>query len=145
MALARSLLVLVVLFTPLSSLCLQPSQTDPDLLCSDELLPATNNEDPPLNSLYDTLQLLHRAGNSLSLEESRERRTSPGAGYRFLSQSMLRRSKMYRNGAKGDRGSKMTLSLDVPTSLMNILFDIAKGKSMRAQAAHNARLMAQIG
>ncbi|KAL7882454.1 urocortin 3, like [Colossoma macropomum] len=145
MVLARSLLVLAVLCAPLSSLCLRPPQTDPGLLCPDELLPTANNEEPPLNSLYDTLQLLHRAGDSLSLEESRERRTSPGSGYRFLSQSMLRRSKMYRNGAKGDRGSRMTLSLDVPTSLMNILFDIAKGKSLRAQAAHNARLMAQIG
>uniref|UniRef100_W5LUQ0 Urocortin 3, like n=1 Tax=Astyanax mexicanus TaxID=7994 RepID=W5LUQ0_ASTMX len=141
-----SLLVLAVLCAPLPSLCLRPPESEPVLLCSEELLPTTNNNDDlPLNALYDSLHLLHRAGDSLSLEESRERRTSPGSGYRILSQSLLRRSKMYRNGAKGDRGSRMTLSLDVPTSLMNILFDIAKGKSMRAQAAHNARLMAQIG
>lgn len=137
---ARSLVVLAVLCAPLSSLRSHPS--DPCFLCSDELLASTDDK-PLLNSLYDGLQLLHRGGGAVSLEESRERRTSPEPGYRFLSQSLLRRSKMYRNGAKG--GSRMTLSLDVPTSLMNILFDIAKGKSLRAQAAHNARLMAQIG
>uniref|UniRef100_A0A8C0IUY3 Corticotropin-releasing factor domain-containing protein n=1 Tax=Chelonoidis abingdonii TaxID=106734 RepID=A0A8C0IUY3_CHEAB len=78
-------------------------------------------------------------------EEEKEKRTFPGdARYKYLSQAQLK-GKMYQNRAKPDRRTKFTLSLDVPTNIMNILFDIAKAKNLRAKAAANAHLMAQIG
>ncbi|XP_008585569.1 PREDICTED: urocortin-3 [Galeopterus variegatus] len=70
-----------------------------------------------------------------------------GAGstrYKYLSQAQLR-GKPYQDKAKSDRRTKLTLSLDVPTNIMNILFNIAKAKNLRAKAAANAHLMAQIG
>ncbi|XP_063782825.1 urocortin-3 [Pseudophryne corroboree] len=75
-------------------------------------------------------------------EDEKEKRTFPR--YRYLSQSQVK-GKVYQNKAKSDRRTKFTLSLDVPTHLMSILFDIAKAKNMRAKAAANAQLMAQIG
>ncbi|KAG8440074.1 hypothetical protein GDO86_006027 [Hymenochirus boettgeri] len=78
-------------------------------------------------------------------EDEKEKRTfPPAARYRYLSQAQVK-GKVYQNKAKSDRRTKFTLSLDVPTNLMNILFDIAKSKNMRAKAAANAHLMAQIG
>ncbi|MEE6518253.1 hypothetical protein FKM82_029118 [Ascaphus truei] len=77
-------------------------------------------------------------------EEDKEKRTFPAARYRYLSQAQVK-GKVYQNKAKSDRRTKFTLSLDVPTNLMNILFDIAKAKNMRAKAAANAHIMAQIG
>ncbi|CAI9618928.1 unnamed protein product [Staurois parvus] len=77
-------------------------------------------------------------------EDEKEKRTFPAARYRYLSQAQVK-GKVYQNKAKSDRRTKFTLSLDVPTHLMNILFDIAKAKNMRAKAAANAQLMAQIG
>ncbi|KAK1345608.1 hypothetical protein QTO34_008070 [Cnephaeus nilssonii] len=50
-----------------------------------------------------------------------------------------------RTKAKSDRRTKFTLSLDVPTNIMNVLLNIAKAKNLRAKAAANAHLMAQIG
>lgn len=55
------------------------------------------------------------------------------------------KGKLYPDKAKSDRGTKFTLSLDVPTNIMNILFNIDKAKNLRAKAAANAQLMAQIG
>eukprot|EP00062_Callorhinchus_milii_P006142 gi/632946822/ref/XP_007888748.1/ PREDICTED: urocortin-3-like [Callorhinchus milii] len=43
------------------------------------------------------------------------------------------------------QGTRFTLSLDVPTNILSILIDLAKAKDMRAKAAANAELMAQIG
>ncbi|XP_045714204.1 urocortin-3 [Phyllostomus hastatus] len=86
-------------------------------------------------------------------EENKKKRTfsSPGDGgragsppYKYLSQAQLR-GRMYQDKAKGDQRTKLTLSLDVPTNIMNILFNIAKAKNLRAKAAANAHLMAQIG
>ncbi|XP_059118401.1 urocortin-3 [Peromyscus eremicus] len=70
-----------------------------------------------------------------------------GAGssrYRYQSQAQ-HKGKLYQDKAKSDRGTKFTLSLDVPTNIMNILFNIDKAKHLRAKAAANAQLMAQIG
>lgn len=70
-----------------------------------------------------------------------------GAGstrYRYQSQAQYK-GKLYPDKAKSDRGTKFTLSLDVPTNIMNILFNIDKAKNLRAKAAANAQLMAQIG
>ncbi|XP_057589650.1 urocortin-3 [Hippopotamus amphibius kiboko] len=86
-------------------------------------------------------------------EEDKEKRTFPGSGggsgagstrYKYLSQAQLR-GRLYKDKAKSDRRTKFTLSLDVPTNIMNILFNIAKAKNLRAKAAANAHLMAQIG
>ncbi|XP_036165896.1 urocortin-3 [Myotis myotis] len=74
-------------------------------------------------------------------------RGSGGAGssrYKYLSQAQLK-GKLYQNKAKSDRHTKFTLSLDVPTNVMNVLLNIAKAKNLRAKAAANAHLMAQIG
>ncbi|XP_051007389.1 urocortin-3 [Acomys russatus] len=70
-----------------------------------------------------------------------------GAGitrYRYQPQAQ-HKWKLYPDKAKSDRGTKFTLSLDVPTNIMNILFNIDKAKNLRAKAAANAQLMAQIG
>lgn len=74
-------------------------------------------------------------------------RSSSRAGssrYKYLSQAQLK-GKLYQNKAKNDRHTKLTLSLDVPTNIMNVLLNIAKAKNLRAKAAANAHLMAQIG
>lgn len=76
-------------------------------------------------------------------EEELAKRTFPGDGHpRFVSQA---KGKAFQNRAKSDRRAKVTLSLDVPTNIMNILFNIAKAKNLQAKAAANAHLMAQIG
>ncbi|XP_077023999.1 urocortin-3 [Tamandua tetradactyla] len=86
-------------------------------------------------------------------EEDKEKRTFPSSGgggragstrYKYLSQAQLR-GKLYQDKAKNDQRTKFTLSLDVPTNIMNILFNIAKAKNLQAKAAANAHLMAQIG
>ncbi|XP_060759702.1 urocortin 3, like [Neoarius graeffei] len=128
------LLVLAVLCTPVSSLCLRAYDSDSGFLCDGELLSSADAE-RVVNAPYDGQE---------TPEESRERRTLPGSSYKFLSHTLLR-SKLYGSGARSDRRSRVTLSLDVPTNLMNALFDIARAKNLRAKAAHNARLMAQIG
>lgn len=76
-------------------------------------------------------------------EEELGKRTFPGDGhYKYQAQV---KGKSSQNQAKSDRRTKVTLSLDVPTNIMNILFNIAKAKNLRAKAAANAHLMAQIG
>ncbi|XP_037367378.1 urocortin-3 [Talpa occidentalis] len=86
-------------------------------------------------------------------ETDKEKRTFSGSGgssvaagsrYKHLSQVQAR-GRLYKDKAKSDRHTKFTLSLDVPTNIMNILFNIAKAKNLRAKAAANAHLMAQIG
>ncbi|KAJ0041591.1 hypothetical protein NL108_012094 [Boleophthalmus pectinirostris] len=42
-------------------------------------------------------------------------------------------------------GSRFALSLDVPTSILSVLIDLAKNQDMRTKAAANAQLMARIG
>nr|XP_012596715.2 urocortin-3 [Microcebus murinus] len=85
--------------------------------------------------------------------EDKQKRTSSVSGgrggawsprYKYLPQAQLR-GKPYQDKAKSDRHTKFTLSLDVPTHLMNILFQIAKAKNLQAQAAANAHLMEKIG
>ncbi|XP_052646525.1 urocortin-3 [Harpia harpyja] len=79
------------------------------------------------------------------VNEEMGKRTFPGEGhYKYVSQAQVK-GKTYQNRAKSDRRTKVTLSLDVPTNIMNILFNIAKAKNLRAKAAANAHLMAQIG
>lgn len=43
------------------------------------------------------------------------------------------------------QGSRFALSLDVPTTILSVLIDMAKEHNMRSKAAANAELMARIG
>ncbi|XP_048223664.1 urocortin-3 [Perognathus longimembris pacificus] len=115
-------------------------------------------EDMPLLSKRAFYPLPSQDPASGEEEEEQERqdkakRTFLGSGsggaaanarYKYASQAQ-HRGKASQDKAKGDRRTKFTLSLDVPTNIMNILFDIAKAKNLRAKAAANAHLMAQIG
>ncbi|XP_029350606.1 urocortin 3, like isoform X2 [Echeneis naucrates] len=139
----KTLLLLLVLCTPTSGLCLRLYQTRSDLLCDDDQVPIGlrgDEDEPGWGSLLQPADYL----TSSSAESSREKRTSTPANYRFVSRTKLR-GQMVRNSSKGDRRSRLTLSLDVPTNIMNVLFDVAKAKTLRAKAAENARLLAQIG
>lgn len=86
-------------------------------------------------------------------KQEKDKRTFPGSGggggagntrYKYLTQAQPK-GKLYQDKTKSNRHAKFTLSLDVPTNIMNILFNIAKAKTLRAKAAANAHLMAQIG
>ncbi|KAF7664505.1 hypothetical protein LDENG_00173270 [Lucifuga dentata] len=46
---------------------------------------------------------------------------------------------------RAQQGSRFALSLDVPTSILSVLMDLAKNQDMRTKAAANAELMARIG
>nr|XP_046235711.1 urocortin 3, like [Scatophagus argus]XP_046235712.1 urocortin 3, like [Scatophagus argus] len=147
----KTLLLLSVLCTPTSSLCLRLSQSRFDLLCDDQMAVRVRNDEnePGYSPVDDWGSFLQSAeylssSTSSSAESSREKRTSSPANYRFMSRTKLR-GQMLRNSSKGDRRSRLTLSLDVPTNIMNVLFDVAKAKNLRAKAAENARLLAQIG
>ncbi|KAJ3612656.1 hypothetical protein NHX12_020922 [Muraenolepis orangiensis] len=145
----RTLLLLWVLCAGRSGAqCLRFSRARSDvLLCGDQ-----RAHDPLLSGGDGGV----RGSPDYSARESRDRRSPPGGGglppnYRLLlSQTRLRGKTLQGGGARsgarsGDRRSKFTLSLDVPTNIMNILFDMAKAKKLRAKAADNARLLAHIG
>ncbi|XP_035533888.1 urocortin 3, like [Morone saxatilis] len=150
----KTLLLLSVLCTPTSSLCLRLYHSRSNLLCDDQVAVGvrSDDEEPGYSPVDDWGSLLQSAeyltssssSSSSSAESSREKRTSSPANYRFMSRTKLR-GQMLRNSSKGDRRSRLTLSLDVPTNIMNVLFDVAKAKNLRAKAAENARLLAQIG
>ncbi|CAL8318406.1 unnamed protein product [Lota lota] len=147
----RTLLLISVLCARSSSLCLRLYHSGSDVLCDHE-----HNQDlsgdqrgsvraPNYSPVADNWGSMFRSSEFLSSADSRAKRTNNGQpNYRILSQTKLR-SKILQNSARSDRRSKFTLSLDVPTNIMNILFDIAKAKNLRAKAADNARLLAQIG
>lgn len=46
---------------------------------------------------------------------------------------------------RAQQGSRFALSLDVPTSILSVLINLAKNQDMRTKAAANAELMARIG
>nr|XP_020455263.1 urocortin-3 [Monopterus albus] len=145
----KTLLLLSVLCTPTSSLCLRLYQTRSDFLCDDQVAVGVRSElgyssVDGLGSQLQSAEYLTSSSTSASAESSRLKRTSSPTNYRFTSRTKLR-GQMLRNSSKGDRRSRLTLSLDVPTNIMNVLFDVAKAKNMRAKAAENARLLAQIG
>uniref|UniRef100_A0AAV2IZD8 Corticotropin-releasing factor domain-containing protein n=1 Tax=Knipowitschia caucasica TaxID=637954 RepID=A0AAV2IZD8_KNICA len=143
----KTLLLLSVVCTPSSSLCLRlyPSE----LLCDEG---QRDREEPDSAQLSDWSSMLQfgqllsssSSSSSNSAETSREKRTSSPSNYRFISRTKLK-GQMLRNSSKGDRRSRLTLSLDVPTNIMNVLFDVAKAKNLRAKAAENARLLAHVG
>ncbi|XP_041048364.1 urocortin-3-like [Carcharodon carcharias] len=63
----------------------------------------------------------------------------------FLSLFGLQRGRELLLSRRNSKGSRFSLSLDVPTNILSILIDLAKARDMRAKAAANAELMAQIG
>ncbi|KAF7669020.1 hypothetical protein LDENG_00260340 [Lucifuga dentata] len=143
----KILLLISVLCTPTSSLCLRLYQTRSELLCDNQIeVGIRSGEDEPVFSPGEDWGSILQSAEYLSssAESSREKRTSGPPNYRFMSRTKLR-GQMLRNSSKGDRRSRLTLSLDVPTNIMNVLFDVAKAKNLRAKAAENARLLAQIG
>ncbi|KAK9525713.1 hypothetical protein VZT92_016396 [Zoarces viviparus] len=141
----KTLLLLLVLCTPTSSLCLRLYQTRGDFVCDDRTAVGVRNDVDGWGSLLQSAEYLSSSSSSTSsAESSREKRTSSPANYRFVSRTKLR-GQMLRDSSKGHRGSRLTLSLDVPTNIMNVLFDVAKAKNLRAKAAENARMLAHIG
>lgn len=145
----RLLLLLILLGAAGTSRALSLSNAASIFSCLNAALSEAQKIHPEENAVLDK-----RGSESPSLEEASEedaveeelgKRTFPGEGhYKYVSQAQVK-GKTYQNQAKSDRRTKVTLSLDVPTNIMNILFNIAKAKNLRAKAAANAHLMAQIG
>nr|XP_015207759.1 PREDICTED: urocortin-3 [Lepisosteus oculatus] len=144
MSYIKTLLLFTLLCTPTTSFCYRLYQSESNFLCNNEILSGAKKSDLQDNYLPERRRFLYLPGGDLSSGELREKRTFPASQYKYLRQTQLK-GKMYQNSAKSDRRTKFTLSLDVPTNIMNILFNIAKAKNLRAKAAANARLMAQIG
>ncbi|KFZ68175.1 Urocortin-3 [Podiceps cristatus] len=150
---ARLLLLLTLLCAAETGRALHLYDTASIFSCLNAALAEAQKSRPEENAILDK-----RSFGSPSLEEASEeeegddavddemgKRTFPGEGhYKYVSQAQVK-GKTYQNRAKSDRRTKVTLSLDVPTNIMNILFNIAKAKNLRAKAAANAHLMAQIG
>ncbi|XP_064417083.1 urocortin 3, like [Latimeria chalumnae] len=154
----RLLLLLVILCTPRTNLSYRFYNSESSYSCiKAALMEAKKSNMADDNSVLDKRALVNylpadevdqpEEGQEEEVrgkEEDKEKRTFPASHYRYLTQAQLK-GKMYQNSAKSNRRTKFTLSLDVPTNIMNILFNIAKAKNLRAKAAANARLMAQIG
>ncbi|XP_007933655.1 urocortin-3 [Orycteropus afer afer] len=154
------LLLLLLLGTPSAGLSHKFYKAESIFSCINAALSETKKsqlEDEPLLSKRNFHYLPSQDSSSGAEEEEKnedkEKRTFHGSGggggggstrYKSLSQAQLK-GKLYQDKAKSDRRTKFTLSLDVPTNIMNILFNIAKAKNLRAKAAANAHLMAQIG
>lgn len=146
----RLLLLLILLGAAGTGRALSLSNAASIFSCLNAALEEAQKFHPQENSVLDK-----RNSESPSLEEASEeedeveeelgKRTFPGDGHhKHVSQAQVK-GKSSQNRAKSDRRTKVTLSLDVPTNIMNILFNIAKAKNLRAKAAANAHLMAQIG
>ncbi|XP_058684222.1 urocortin-3-like [Poecile atricapillus] len=145
----RLLLLLILLGAAGTGRALSLSNAASIFSCLNAALSEAQKIHPEENAVLDK-----RGSESPSLEEASEeeaeeeelgKRTFPGDGHSpYASQARLK-GKSSQNRAKSDRHTKVTLSLDVPTNIMNILFNIAKAKNLRAKAAANAHLMAQIG
>nr|XP_061814942.1 uncharacterized protein LOC133605696 isoform X2 [Nerophis lumbriciformis] len=147
----KALLLLSALCTPSSSLCPRLSHGRFSLLCDRQMAVGFRGDDDDLAGYavedegWGSLILQSAERLSASPEsESREKRTYNAAKSRFQSRAKLR-GPLLRSRGKAERRSRLTLSLDVPTNIMNVLFDVAKAHNMRAKAAENARLLAQIG
>nr|QGY64111.1 urocortin 3 precursor [Acipenser dabryanus] len=144
MSYTRTLLLFTVLCISRTSYCYKLYRSESSFLCNNEILSEAKKNDLENNPIPKRGGFIYLPGDGLSSGEEREKRTFPASRYKYLTQTKLK-GKMYQNSAKSGRQTKFTLSLDVPTNIMNILFNIAKAKNLRAKAAANARLMSQIG
>uniref|UniRef100_A0A8C4SKD3 Urocortin 3, like n=1 Tax=Erpetoichthys calabaricus TaxID=27687 RepID=A0A8C4SKD3_ERPCA len=140
----RSFLLFTIVCVTRTSVTFKLYRSESSFLCNNEILSEAKKGDLLDGSAPSRGNLIYFPKEGVSSVEEREKRTFPASRYKYLTQTQLK-GKMYQNSAKSDRRTKFTLSLDVPTNIMNILFNIAKAKNMRAKAAANARLMAQIG
>ncbi|XP_043336299.1 LOW QUALITY PROTEIN: urocortin-3 [Cervus canadensis] len=154
------LVLLLLLGAPQAGLSQRSSKAGSSLSClHTALLEAEKSQRKDTSLLIKrAFPALHRGdlGPGGQEEEDTEKRTFPGSGgggggggagstrYKYPSQAQFQ-GRPSQDKAKSDRRTKVTLSLDVPTNIMNILFNIAKAKNLRAKAAANAHLMAQIG
>ncbi|KAM6170995.1 urocortin-3 [Erethizon dorsatum] len=156
------LFLLLLLGDPRTGLSNKFYKGEPVFTCLDTALSEVKKnqmEDVPLLSKKSCHYLPSQDPSSREEKEEKEenldknKRTFPGSGggggagstrYKYLSQAQ-HKGKLYQDKGKSDQRTKFTLSLDVPTNIMNILFNIAKAKNLRAKAAANAHLMAQIG
>lgn len=106
--------------------CVRSQRTTPDLASRDE-----NTQRSML-----AIDILKRAGVLDSL-------------IRLEHQTVLRQGRVPRPASqapkRAQQGSRFALSLDVPTSILSVLIDLAKNQDMRSKAAANAELMARIG
>ncbi|XP_039567888.1 urocortin-3 [Passer montanus] len=146
---ARLLLLLILLGAAGTGRALSLSSAASIFSCLSAALPEAHKVLPEENAVLDKRGSQPPSPEEASEEDAAEeelgKRTFPGDGhYKYVSQAQVK-GKTYQNQAKSDRRTKVTLSLDVPTNIMNILFNIAKAKNLRAKAAANAHLMAQIG
>ncbi|XP_038010753.1 urocortin-3 [Motacilla alba alba] len=148
---ARLLLLLILLGAAGTGRALSLSNAASIFSCLNAALSEARKILPEENAVLEK-----RGSQSPSLEEASEedgeeeeeelgKRTFPGDGHLKPVSQAQGKGKASQNRAKSDRRTKVTLSLDVPTNIMNILFNIAKAKNLRAKAAANAHLMAQIG
>ncbi|XP_019365206.1 PREDICTED: urocortin-3 [Gavialis gangeticus] len=147
----KLLLLLLILCAARTGLSLKLYKAESVFSCINAALSEAKKSPTDENSLLDKRSFDYLPGEEPSSEEEeeeeedKEKRTFPeDARYKYLSQAQVK-GKTYQNRARSDRRTKFTLSLDVPTNIMNILFNIAKAKNLRAKAAANAHLMAQIG
>ncbi|KFZ60571.1 Urocortin-3 [Antrostomus carolinensis] len=149
----RLLLLLTLLCATETGRALRLYNTASIFSCLNAALAEAQKSHPEENAILDKRGFDSPSPEEASEEEEGEdavdeemgKRTFPGEGhYKYVSQAQVK-GKTYQNRAKSDRRTKVTLSLDVPTNIMNILFNIAKAKNLRAKAAANAHLMAQIG
>uniref|UniRef100_A0A8C3T6W9 Urocortin 3 n=2 Tax=Chelydra serpentina TaxID=8475 RepID=A0A8C3T6W9_CHESE len=145
----RLMLLLLVACAARTGLSLKLYQAESLFSCINAALSEAEKSRPQEDALLDKRSFDSLPGKDAASqqedeeEKEKEKRTFAGdARYKYPSQL---KGKMHQNRAKTDRRTKFTLSLDVPTNIMNILFDIAKAKNLRAKAAANAHLMAQIG
>ncbi|XP_035165963.1 urocortin-3 [Oxyura jamaicensis] len=149
---AKLLLLLALLCATETSRALRLYNAASIFSCLNAALTEAQKSLPEENAVLDKRGYDYHPSEEVSKEEEEEeaeeergKRTFPGEGhYKYTSQAQVK-GKTYQNRAKSDRRTKVTLSLDVPTNIMNILFNIAKAKNLRAKAAANAHLMAQIG
>ncbi|XP_042322572.1 urocortin-3 [Sceloporus undulatus] len=155
MAQPRLLILLLVLLAARRGLLLKLYKAESIYSCINAALSDANRAHRDENSPLEKRSFVFQSGGEEETssedeeeemeEEEKEKRTYPGVTrYKSLAQ-VQGKGKMSPGLAKSDRRTKFTLSLDVPTNIMNILFNIAKAKNLRAKAAANAQLMAQIG
>ncbi|XP_072922898.1 urocortin 3, like [Hemitrygon akajei] len=144
MSFTKLVLLLIVCCTARTGFGYDTYQLNKRYSCNNELLSEAMKEESSEDSSMKDRDMIYLPNDRSSLVEEKEKRTLPFPRYKYLTRTQLKR-KMYQNTARSNRRTKFTLSLDVPTNILNILLNIAKAKNMRAKAAANARLMAKIG
>ncbi|XP_037099657.1 urocortin 3, like [Syngnathus acus] len=139
----KTLLLLLVLCPSSSSLCLRLARGRSDLICDHQMAGGGFSSEDAWGSLLRS-SAEYLVASAPEESASREKRTYNPAKTRFQSRAKIRGS-LLRNGGKEEHRSQLTLSLDLPTNIMNVLFDVAKAQNLRSKAADNARLLARIG